>query len=59
MMAETVAPIDQRYYYEDRDSRGKLCCCFSSRIERTTKYRQVHQRVIRLDISGSKIIDYY
>lgn len=39
-----VAPIDQRYYYEDLDRHGNLRRYFRKRVEGTTKYRKVRLR---------------
>lgn len=46
---QPMAPIDQRYYYEDRDRHGNLRRYFRKRIERTGKYRKVRLR----EASGS------
>jgi integrase len=39
-----VAPIDQRYYYEDRDRHGNLRRYFRKRIKGAGKYRKVRLR---------------
>lgn len=44
MSGNPVAPIDQRYYYEDRDRHGNLRRYFRKRIEGTSKYRKVRLR---------------
>jgi integrase len=44
MTGTPVAPIDQRYYYEDRDRHGNLRRYFRKRIEHTEKYRKVRLR---------------